>query len=70
MANKQKKSVTQRIKDALNNGKGVTENYVVNTLNGSPGFLAKRVSEFRANGMKVNRVEKNGVSTYKLAATA
>lgn len=64
--NKSKKSVTQRIKDALENGKKVTENQVL-AMGGSPRFLAKRVAEFRANGLTINTTKNSRKETaYEL----
>lgn len=67
MSTKQEpKSVTQRIKDALFNGKSVT-NEQVTKWGGSKNFLGKRVSEIRAQGTTVKLVNRRGVSAYVLA---
>lgn len=69
MANKQKKSVSQRIKDVLESGKSLTNNYVVSKFGGSRDTLRKRVYELRNDGYNIVRTEKNGVSAYKLSAS-
>lgn len=63
--NKVKKSITQRIKDALASGKSLTEAQVT-SWGASERFLGKRVSEFRAQGLNIALVNKRGVSSYKL----
>lgn len=67
MANKMNKSVTQKIKDLLNNGKTVNGTKAVALGAGDTNFLNKRVAEFRKKGMNIETILKKGKETaYKL----
>jgi hypothetical protein len=65
MSKTKKKSVTQRLKEVLLNGKSLTEAKSVK-MGASPRFLSKRVSEFRASGLNIESFSKRGVTNYSL----
>jgi hypothetical protein len=69
MANKVNKSVTQKIKDLLNNGKKMTGSKVVALGASDERFLGKRIAEFRATGMNIETTKMKGETAYKLVVS-